>query len=149
MIHWHVLDFHQLSIDQLYQIMKLRQDIFVVEQTCPYPDMDGLDPQCKHLFAIENDQVIATTRLLPKGLAHPDYAAIGRVVIAEQARGRQLGYELMQRSIDAIRDEHPKVTIKIGAQQHLEGFYNKLGFNTISEMYLEDDIPHIDMLLSD
>lgn len=148
MITWQALNFDQLTLTQLYQILKLRQDIFIVEQTCPYPDIDDHDLHCQHLFATENDQVIAYTRLLPKGLAHPDYTAIGRVVISEQARGRKLGYELMQRSIDEVRRNNPDVSIKIGAQQHLENFYSKLGFSTISEMYLEDDIPHIDMLLN-
>lgn len=152
MINWQVLAFNQLSLEQLYQIIKLRVDIFVVEQDCPYSDLDNLDQQCRHLFATENNQVLAYTRLIPPGLVHKgsllsNQAAIGRVVISEPARGRKLGYELMQRSIDAVWEETPNIPIKIGAQQHLENFYSKLGFKTISDMYLEDDIPHIDMLL--
>ena len=153
MTHWHVLAFNQLSLEQLYQIIKLRVDIFVVEQNCPYSDLDNLDQHSRHLFATENDQIIAYTRLIPPGVVHKgslleNQAAIGRVVISELARGRKMGYELMQRSINAVWEDTPNIPIKIGAQQHLENFYGKLGFKTISDMYLEDDIPHIDMLLT-
>ncbi|GLQ33554.1 GNAT family N-acetyltransferase [Litoribrevibacter albus] len=152
MINWQVLAFNQLSLEQLYQILKLRVDIFVVEQDCPYPDLDNLDQHCRHLFASEGDEILAYTRLIPPGLEHKgsvldQQAAIGRVVVSEKARGRKLGYELMQRSIDAVWEATPAIPIKIGAQQHLEKFYGSLGFKTISEMYLEDGIPHIDMLL--
>ena len=158
MIQWHVLDFNELSLEQLYQIMKLRQDVFVVEQTCIYEDLDNLDQSCRHLFATQakdsgNEEIIAYTRLIPSGLVHKgellsDQAAIGRAIIHESARGQKLGFELMQRSIDAIHELTPGIAIKIGAQQHLENFYGQLGFKTISEMYLEDGIPHIDMLRS-
>ncbi len=148
MIDWQIVPFEQLTLNQLYAVLKLRQDIFVVEQTCPYHDMDGLDQQCLHLMAYENNQLIAYTRLIPQGIAHQKYSAIGRVVISELARGRKLGFELMEHSIDALREIDATTTIKIGAQQHLEKFYSQVGFKTISDMYLEDDIPHIDMLLS-
>lgn len=149
MIDWQIVPFEQLTLNQLYDVMKLRQDIFVVEQNCPYHDLDNLDQQCEHLMAFEDDQLIAYTRLIPKGIVHQDYSAIGRVIISQKARGRKLGYELMERSIAALRAQYPTVAIKIGAQQHLEDYYTKVGFRTISDMYLEDDIPHIDMLLDD
>lgn len=147
-MNWQIKTFSELSTEQLYDLLKLRVDVFVVEQECFYPDLDDLDrhPQVRHLFCYENNIMLGYCRLLPPGLVYDDESAIGRVVVSELGRGRKLGYELMERAnqqTDALWPEH---NCHISAQEHLKNFYQKLGFEQISDMYLEDDIPHIGML---
>ncbi|MCL1047750.1 GNAT family N-acetyltransferase [Shewanella electrodiphila] len=149
-IQWKLLHFNQLSLDELYEILKLRVDVFVVEQNCPYPELDNKDrlADVKHLLGLNSQgELIAYTRILPAGVSYPE-ASIGRVIIAEQGRGKGIAHELMQRSIDVVKTQWPQTSIQIGAQQHLSDFYQQQGFTVNSEMYLEDGIPHIDMLLN-
>lgn len=143
-IRWESLSFEALDTAQLYAILQLRQDVFVVEQNCVYQDLDGLDQQSLHLCAWEGDTLLGYLRCLPPGLDYPE-AAIGRIVISPAARGRSLGRELVQRGIDATLAAWPDGGITIGAQAHLERFYEELGFETISEPYDEDGILHIKM----
>jgi len=143
---WTVQDFNELSPETLYQILKLRVDIFMLEQNCLYPDLDGKDLSCRHLYAMHEGQVIAYVRLLPAGLSYPE-ASIGRVVVHPAYRKFKIGRELMERAIATLREPH-KQPIQIGAQAYLYKFYNSLGFKRNSEEYLEDGILHIDMLLS-
>lgn len=147
-INWQAKTFKQLSIDELYEILKLRIDIFVVEQTCFYPDLDNADrdEQSLHLFCYQQGEIAAYLRILAKGQTYQDYPSIGRVVIAPFARGSGLGHELMQQALDVCNRYFPKQHIKISAQEHLEKYYQQHGFNRVSEMYLEDDIPHIAMI---
>jgi ElaA protein len=154
---WHVKTFNELSNDELYDALKLRIDVFVVEQTCFYPDLDNKDrqPGTLHLFNYsssihgeksENNEMISYLRILAKGQSYDDYVSIGRVVIAPQARGSGLGHELMTEALSVCQRYFPEQKIKISAQEHLEKYYNKHGFIRASPMYLEDDIPHISMI---
>lgn len=142
---WTLRSFNQLTLDQLYAILALRTDVFVVEQACPYPEIDGKDPASYHLFAEEAGEIVAYLRILPAGLSYEE-ASIGRVVIRASHRGRGLGRPMMQEAIDYIVQDLQESQIKIGAQAHLEDFYRSLGFELASEVYLEDGIPHLDML---
>jgi len=149
---WQTKHFSDLSLNQLYDVLKLRVDVFVVEQTCFYPDLDGdkdlLDrhPQTLHLLGYQAEQLVAYLRILPKGQNYPNNVSIGRVVTAPQARGGGLGHELMIQGLALCQQEFPNEIIKISAQQHLKAYYQKHGFTQVSEMYLEDDIPHIAMI---
>jgi ElaA protein len=147
-INWQVKHFHQLSIDELYDILKLRIDVFVVEQTCYYPDLDNIDrhQETLHLFCYEEGKISAYLRILAKGQSYDEYISIGRVIVADQARGTGMGHKLMAEALTVSNQYFPEEAIKISAQEHLEGFYNKHGFERISAMYLEDNIPHIAML---
>jgi len=144
---WQNKPFSQLSLDQLYDILKLRVDVFVVEQTCFYPELDNLDrnKDTKHLFLYQNDKLSAYLRILPKGTCYAQYIAIGRVVIAEHARGTGLAHELMTEALAVCNKDFPNEKIKMSAQEHLESFYQSHHFTRCSEMYLEDGIPHISM----
>ncbi len=149
---WQTKAFTELSLNQLYDVLKLRIDIFVVEQTCFYPDLDGekdqLDrhPQTLHLLGYQGEQLVAYLRILPKGQSYPDNISIGRVVIAVNARECGLGHELMTEALQLCQHHFPHEQIKISAQQHLKSYYQKHGFTQVSDMYLEDGIPHIGML---
>ena len=146
-VDWRLWRWNEWSNDLLYAAMQLRSEIFVVEQNCVFPDMDGLDPACSHLCGCDaNGTLLAYARLLAPGLKHPE-ASIGRVVIAGSARGLQLGRALMLEALRLSREQHPGAAIRIGAQQRLERFYASLGFVPFDEPYLEDGILHIDMRL--
>ena len=146
-LHWKTNTFAELSTQQLFEILRLRQEIFVVEQECAYPDIDDTDLVSTHLSGHnENNELIAYARLIQPGVSY-DQASIGRIVVSPKARGQRLGETLMYKALDEMETLFPGKPIKIGAQQHLEKFYNDLGFKTISEMFLEDGIPHIHMLL--
>ncbi|EHA1126518.1 GNAT family N-acetyltransferase [Vibrio navarrensis] len=146
MIQWHLVPFSQLSTTQLYQLLKLRVDVFVVEQNCPYPELDGNDilHGVHHLLGYRNDELVACTRLLPAGTTY-DSVSIGRVATKNNARGGGLGHQLMQKSIMYCQQLWPNEAIEIGAQEHLKPFYQQHGFVVTSEVYLEDGIPHVDM----
>ena len=148
LITWQVKTFAQLTTNELYDTLKLRIDVFVVEQTCYYPDLDDKDrhPETLHLFCYKNDEVAAYLRILPKRISYENYPSIGRVVISANARGTGLGHELMEQALKTCENKFPAQDIKISAQEHLEKYYNKHGFIRVSEMYLEDDIPHIAMI---
>ena len=140
---WHDREFVELTVRELYAITALRERVFVVEQNCVYLDADGVDPQCRHLWAEDETTraIHAYCRLVPAGLKFAE-ASIGRVITAPEARGSGLGKELMLRAIAAIG----VMPIRIGAQAHLEKFYGDLGFVKASPPYDEDGIPHIEML---
>lgn len=148
-IHWEVLSFPQLTTDTLYKLIKLRIDVFVVEQTCPYPELDGKDcaDGVYHLIGTKNNEMVACARLLPPGISY-DNVSIGRVATKESTRGNGLGHQLLSEALLQCEKLWPAKTIDIGAQEHLTHFYQKHGFNVISDMYLEDDIPHVDMRLT-
>lgn len=146
-IHWHCKAFKKLTADELYEIIKLRNEVFVVEQNCVFQDADNKDQQCLHFMGwIEND-LAAYTRLAPPGYIYQE-AAIGRVVISPAFRKKGIGYTLMQKSIEECRKLFGSTIIKIGAQYHLKNFYGSLGFKQVSDIYLEDGIEHIYMMLS-
>ncbi|VEE62589.1 putative acyltransferase [Shewanella putrefaciens] len=146
-VEWQNLKFNQLTANTLYEILKLRVDVFVVEQACAYPELDDKDrhPETQHLIGLSPAGGLLTyARILPPGLSYPE-ASIGRVVVSPAGRGKGLAMPLMQRAIDAALSTWPAAGIQIGAQDYLKSFYQKLGFNACSDMYLEDGIPHIDM----
>lgn len=146
-MHWEIKAFDQLSLQELYTILTLRTNVFVVEQACPYPEVDGKDPNCLHLLGTINGELVAYLRILPAGLRY-DKVSIGRVVIKPSHRGKGLGRLMMEQAIHCITNEWKESQIIIGAQAYLEKFYQSLGFEPVSEVYLEDDIPHLDMLYS-
>jgi ElaA protein len=121
--------------------------VFVVEQECYYPDLDDIDrePKTLHIFNYQEDKITSYCRVLAPDVAYEDESAIGRVIVSEKFRGQSLGYELMQQAIVQTDTLWPENTCHISAQEHLAKFYNSLGFKSISDMYLEDGIPHIAM----
>ena len=141
-----LLPFRSLSLDQLYALLQLRQEVFVVEQDCPYLDADGKDQSSHHLLGTEGSELLAYVRIVPPGVSYEGYAAIGRVVTAETIRGQGIGHALMQEALAHTRVLHPDSPIKISAQSHLQAFYGALGFVATGKEYLEDDIPHRAMI---
>ena len=139
-----VKSFEELSIHELYEILLLRAEVFVVEQKCVYNDLDNLDQKGMHIIGIQNSKIVAYARLLP---ADTRYKApsIGRVVVDPEIRNQSAGGRLMEFAKDQLIQKWNPEAIQISAQKHLEAFYGRLGFHTISEMYLEDGIPHIKM----
>ncbi|MCK3942222.1 GNAT family N-acetyltransferase [Streptococcus suis] len=119
----------------------------MLEQACPHPEIDVKDPNCLHLLGTDNGELVAYLRILPAGLSY-DEVSIGRVVIKSSHRGKGLARPMMEQAIHFITNEWKESQIKIGAQDHLEKFYSSLGFEPVSEVYLEDTIPHLDMLYS-
>ena len=143
-MEWKVKHYNDLKKDTLYNILKERVEVFVVEQECPYPEIDGKDKKSYHLWAEDNNEIIAYTRIIPKGVAYEE-SSLGRVLVKMNQRGRGLGRKLMNKSIDFITKELDENEIRISAQERLCDFYVSLGFEKVSEMYLEDEIPHIEM----
>lgn len=143
---WVIKKFDELTVHELYAILQLRTEVFVVEQNCVFQDMDDKDQASVHLTAWLNGKAVACTRLVPPKLAYPE-PSIGRVVTSPAIRELKLGRELMTRSIEACFRFFGKQTIQIGAQQHLHKFYGSLGFVQTGDPYLEDGIWHIHMLL--
>jgi ElaA protein len=144
-IQWQLKSFEELTPHQLYQLLRLRSDVFVVEQQCIFLDMDNKDQQCYHLLGWKGELLAASTRLVPPGISYPEMS-IGRVVSSPQVRGTGIGRNLMEVSIKACYDLWGSAPIRIGAQCYLEKFYQSLGFEPEGEIYLEDGIPHIEMV---
>lgn len=146
-INWLLKKFEDLSVTELYAIIQLRNDVFIVEQNCVYQDADSKDQLSKHLCAWDGDILVAYTRIIPPGISYTE-ASIGRVVTSPAYRGKGLGFQLMKESIRLTFSEYHCTQIKIGAQLYLSKFYSTLGFKQISGEYLEDGIPHIEMILN-
>ncbi len=145
-LDWQCLFFDDLTIQQLYAIGQLRQAVFVVEQNCPYLDLDGKDKDCWHLGAWdEQQQLVAYARICPKGIAYPNDIAIGRVVTAANARRHGLGRLLMQKAISYALTMDKEQHIRLSAQDYLLDFYKSLGFEATPNKYLEDGIAHTEM----
>lgn len=137
--------FLDLSLEELYDILALRTDVFVVEQECPYPEVDGRDKDCQHVQVREGDELVAYLRILPRGLSFEE-VSIGRVLVKQGHRSKGLARPMMQAAMDFILTEWKEDAIRISAQTYLEAFYASFGFEPVSEPYLEDGIPHLDML---
>ena len=147
-ITWSVLQFTDLSVKQLFDILQLRNQIFIVEQNCPYLDIDEKDPKSFHVLGIDQHQkLIATSRILPPGVSYSE-VSIGRVAVAIDSRGTGIGDELNRVSMKFISDFYGNVPIRLSAQKHLSNYYNKHGFKVVSDPYDEDGIPHVEMLNS-
>lgn len=145
MTHWICSSFDDLSPNQLYDCLRLRSEVFVVEQNCVFLDADNNDQKCYHLLGYQNSQLVACTRLVPPGAIY-DQASIGRVVTSPTVRSSGVGRELMEKSINEVYRLFGQQPIKIGAQLYLKKFYSSFGFEQISDVYLEDGIEHIYML---
>lgn len=139
--------FNALSISELYAILALRQKIFIVEQDCPYLDADGVDVDSFHLTGRVNEAIVACLRIIPPGVQYRKYASIGRVAIDKSIRRKGLGSKLVQAGLSELKKHYPDSPVKISAQTYLIGFYSALGFRATREAYLEDDIPHVAMIL--
>ncbi|MEO6584581.1 MAG: GNAT family N-acetyltransferase [Ferruginibacter sp.] len=146
-IEWRYKTFGELSAIELYKILKIRSEVFVVEQNCVYLDADGKDQLAFHLTGWLQSEAVAYVRILPPGLAY-DEAAIGRVLTSKNQRRYGTGRVLMEKAIDFTLKQFNTGAIRIGAQVYLEKFYTSLGFNKASDEYLEDGIPHIEMLFT-
>jgi ElaA protein len=143
---WNIKKFEELTNIELYQILKERTQVFVVEQNCPYLEVDGKDPVSYHLFKEENGKLIAYLRIVPAGVSYQE-ASLGRVLVKKDYRGKGIAVELIQKGLDFIHNEWKETAVKIQAQDYLRKFYSSFGFQPVSETYLEDEIPHVDMLL--
>ena len=142
----YIKKFEELSVDEIYNILKLRSSVFVVEQNCVYQDLDNKDKQAIHLFIEQDQEIIAYTRIFKKGDYYVNNPSIGRVVVKKSQRGKELGKEIMIRSIKYIKENIEEEKIELSAQKYLDKFYNELGFYRVGEDYLEDGIPHQRML---
>lgn len=146
---WQFSRFRDLSVDDLYAIVRLREAVFIIEQNCPYPDSDGRDPLAWHLLGwrdgADGKQLAAYARLFEPGIRYHE-ASIGRIVTSPQARGTGLGRQLMVEALQRMATLAPGQKIKIAAQRRLEKFYTEYGFMTISDPYEEDGIIHVDMI---
>lgn len=138
--------FNKLTVHQAHDIFQLRAAVFVVEQDCVYQDIDGLDSVARHLLMYKNEQLVAYARLFNKGEQHKEYAVIGRVVVRQTYRSKGLGYQLIEKTITALSKEGKIPPIKISAQSHLKAFYENLGFVSTGNDYMEDGIPHSEMV---
>lgn len=147
MIRWQCSLFKELSVEALYAILKARQAVFIVEQNCVFLDADDLDQHCWHVMAWEEEghTLLAYARLVPPGIKY-DEPSIGRVISTSQGRGQGFGKELMKRAVQKAEELYPGWAIRIGAQQYLERFYRSFGFQSVSKPYIEDGIPHVEML---
>ncbi len=137
--------FNELTTEELYEILKVRNTVFVIEQNCIYQDCDGKDRNSFHIFAMDGEEVIAYSRVLDKGISY-DEISIGRVLVAKAQRGKGIANMLMNKAITFITEELNEDNIRISAQEYLLKFYSSLGFKVVSETYLEDGIPHVEMV---
>lgn len=144
-IIWKVKRFDQLSTSELYQILKSRVDVFVVEQNCPYPELDCFDQQTLHLWAEHDGVVVTYCRIFDKGIKYSE-ASIGRVLTNRDRRHQQWGSVLVRMALEIIETRYQTTEVKISAQDYLLGFYQHLGFRDTGKKYLEDGIPHTEMV---
>ena len=143
-LEWKIKRFEALTVVELYNLMQLRSEVFVVEQNCVYQDVDGKDQKAWHLLGEDNGETVAYARLF-KPNDYFEQASIGRVVVKQSYRDKKLGHILMQEAILEIEKLFNETKITISAQLYLKKFYESHGFIQTSETYLEDDIPHIEM----
>lgn len=146
MIQWQDLHHSQLTVPQLYALLKLRCEVFVVEQTCAYQDVDGDDliGENRHLLGWRDGELVAYARIL-KSEDDFDPVVIGRVIVSSAVRGEKLGYQLMDQALASCQQHWPQKAIYLGAQAHLQPFYAHFGFTPVTDVYDEDGIPHIGM----
>lgn len=143
-----VKTFQELELLELYDILRLRSEVFVVEQDCVYQDIDAKDQKALHVIGYENDQIVAYTRIFPPGFYFEE-AAIGRVVVKEESRKKKYGHQILDASVEAVEEKFGTSRIRLSAQTYLIDFYRGHGFETTGEGYLEDGIPHIAMIKID
>ncbi|MBU2926742.1 GNAT family N-acetyltransferase [Winogradskyella psychrotolerans] len=147
MLHIITKKFNELTTQELYNLLQLRSEVFVVEQDCVYQDIDGKDQKAHHILGYKDDKLVAYTRIFKPGYYFEE-SSIGRVVVQQNARKFKYGYDIMKASIKAIKSQYNERIIRISAQTYLKQFYNNLEFYEVGEEYLEDGIPHINMIKS-
>ncbi len=146
LLNWEFKSFDELTTSKLYAILALRCEVFVVEQNCPYQDLDGKDSDCFHLICNnEHKETLATMRILPPGLSYPELA-FGRIVLHPKIRGKGIGDELMRRALTFSSKTFGEIDIKLSAQIAIKELYERHGFVSTGKEYLEDGIPHVEML---
>lgn len=138
-------EFNELTTAELYEILKLRVEVFVVEQNCPYQDLDDKDQSAYHMFLEDNGEVVAVLRILPENVSYREMA-IGRLIVKKSYRGKGISRKMMKRAMEFITKDLGKEKIRISGQAYLSDFYQNLGFEKVSEMYLEDGIEHFEFL---
>ena len=143
-MNWKIKRFEELDIKELYEILRVRAEVFVVEQNCVYQDVDLKDFHAYHLFCEKDGEILAYLRILDSGISYPE-VSIGRVLTKETVRHQGYAREMMEYAIDYIQKTLNETSIRISAQKYLQAFYESFGFCACSEVYLEDDIPHIEM----
>ena len=143
-IIWKIKSFEEITTSELYEIIKARVDVFVVEQDCPYPDLDDYDQKALHLWAEQDQKVLAYCRIFNKGIKYPE-TSIGRVLTTEKGRGKNFGKQLIQYAVETIENRFRTSEIRISAQDYLLRFYSGFGFEDTGKKYLEDNIPHTEM----
>lgn len=141
-----VKKFDELSTRELYDILSLREEIFIVEQDCPYHDLDYKDQKSMHLYKVEDDKIVSYVRILPKGVSYEKSPSIGRVITRKEYRKKGYSKEVLTKAIDYILNTFMESTIEISAQEYLIKFYSEFGFEKRGEVYLEDNLPHIHMI---
>jgi ElaA protein len=141
-----ISSFFDLSVEQIYDLMKLRQDVFVIEQNCIYEDFDGYDKNANHFLIYINDEIAAYSRIFAPDIKYQNESSIGRIIVAKAHRGGMLGNELIKESMEYCLKHFPDSVIRIEAQAALEEYYSKLGFVSDSQVYAVDDIPHLQMI---
>ncbi|MCR1933408.1 GNAT family N-acetyltransferase [Clostridium tepidum] len=137
--------FNELTVEEIYEILKIRNEVFIVEQKCPYDDCDDKDKDAYHLFYMEEGKVIAYLRILEKGVSYNEIS-IGRVLVNKDYRRKGLARKIVLEAIGFIENNLKENVIRISAQHYLIDFYKSVGFTPVSKVYLEDNIPHIEML---
>ena len=145
-LHWQWFAWPELNADVLHAFLKLRSDIFVVEQNCVFHEVDGIDPKCEHLCGWLDGELVAYLRLLPPGLKSPE-AALGRLVVAQPHRRKGHSRKAIELGLERLRQRFPGKAIRVQAQAHLAEFYETLGFARAGAQYVEDGIPHVDMVM--
>ena len=139
--------YEELTLKEAHDIFAIRSEVFVVEQDCVYQDIDGKDPKALHIIGTHGSKKIAYARIFDKTIIYNNHIAIGRILVCKEKRAQQIGHNLVEYCLKTIKKNFAKTPIKISAQAHLEFFYNHHGFQKKGEVYLEDGIPHISMVL--
>ncbi|MRG87294.1 GNAT family N-acetyltransferase [Salinibacillus xinjiangensis] len=146
-MQWIQKQFEDLTIQELYTILKERVDVFVVEQNCPYPEIDNYDQVSEHLYLLHKGEMVAYCRLLPHGTMYEE-ASIGRVLVNDKFRRQGYATDLMKKAVHVLTREWGETLVKLHAQSHLQHFYRQFGFKVTSDEYMDDGILHVDMLLN-
>lgn len=145
---WSYLTFEKLQLHQLYDLLKLRMSVFIVEQNCVYQDIDDNDDKAIHVLAYHKSHLVAYSRIFAPGIIEESCACIGRILTRKESRGKGVGKMIVQKSIDYCKQNFVGEAIKISAQSHLRNFYQEFGFKRAGSLYLEDGIPHCTMFLT-
>lgn len=138
--------FSELTSRELYNLIKIRQSVFIVEQDCPYEDLDNKDQEALHLMGYERDKLVLYARIFAPGILFSE-ASIGRILVIKQYRSKGLGVSLMNKALEIIKSDFGNISVRLEAQTYLNSFYKKFGFKNSGEEYLEDGIPHISMVV--